>query len=249
MIPTETNGHDGTEIPVDVNRIEASPTKRFFIDMLIRDIELIRAIADLVDNSVDGARSERGSGEDADLRGLRVNLGFDRTHFVIEDNCGGISVDTARNYAFRFGRADDMPPTPHSVGQFGVGMKRAIFKLGRGFIVESRTRDSWFVVNEDVEAWKAREEWAFHFQRLSTGEPPLDSPGTRITVTTLNPTVSTTFGLPMFERSLRDEVQAAHQSSMAQGLVITVNGTPLEPRFNELLASAEIRPAYYTECG
>ena len=37
------------------NRIEASPTKELFIYMLTRDIPLIRAILDLVDNSVDGA--------------------------------------------------------------------------------------------------------------------------------------------------------------------------------------------------
>jgi hypothetical protein len=35
--------------------INAEPTKDLFIDMLVRDIPLISAIIDLVDNSVDGA--------------------------------------------------------------------------------------------------------------------------------------------------------------------------------------------------
>ncbi|MGH9433064.1 MAG: hypothetical protein ACRD3T_16150, partial [Terriglobia bacterium] len=43
--------------------INASPTKEFFISMLTRDIPLTRAIIDLVDNSVDGARRLRPTGD------------------------------------------------------------------------------------------------------------------------------------------------------------------------------------------
>ena len=43
--------------------INASPTKEFFIHMLTRDIPLTRAILDLVDNSVDGARRLHQSGQ------------------------------------------------------------------------------------------------------------------------------------------------------------------------------------------
>ena len=46
----------------DPDRIDARPTKQFFITMLVRDIELIRAIIDLVDNCVDGARRMRPAG-------------------------------------------------------------------------------------------------------------------------------------------------------------------------------------------
>lgn len=37
--------------------IDASPTKDFFISMLVRDLSLRDAIGDLVDNSVDSART------------------------------------------------------------------------------------------------------------------------------------------------------------------------------------------------
>lgn len=49
-------GYKVTETPVDPNLVLAIPTKDFFISMLIRDIELLDAVADLVDNCVDGAR-------------------------------------------------------------------------------------------------------------------------------------------------------------------------------------------------
>src|ERR1700721_1934299 len=105
----------------DPKRINASPTKEFFIYMITRDIPLTRAILDLVDNSVDGARRMRADGN---FEGLWVRVELDKEHFKVVDNCGGIPVDVARSYAFRFGRPKNAPPTHGSVGQFGVGMKR-----------------------------------------------------------------------------------------------------------------------------
>lgn len=37
------------------DQAEASPTKRFFVSMLTRDINLADAILDLLDNCLDGA--------------------------------------------------------------------------------------------------------------------------------------------------------------------------------------------------
>ena len=39
--------------------VKASPTKEFFVNMLVRDILLKQAIIELIDNSIDGARSIR----------------------------------------------------------------------------------------------------------------------------------------------------------------------------------------------
>src|SRR5262245_41894378 len=110
----------------DPNLIEAEPTKDLFIYILTKDIPLTRAILDLVDNCVDGARRLRNGG---DYTRLQIRIEAKPDVFKIVDNCGGIPVDIARRYAFRFGRPAEMPATPRSVGQFGVGMKRALFKL------------------------------------------------------------------------------------------------------------------------
>ena len=75
-----------------------------------------------------------------------MKLEFDKEKFVISDNCGGFGKEAARRYAFKFGRPDQSTRTPHSIGQFGVGMKRALFKFGRHFVVKSQTSDeSWKV--------------------------------------------------------------------------------------------------------
>lgn len=143
----------------DSKKIEAHPTKDLFISMLVKDIGLIRAIVDLVDNSVDGAKRAQ---DDEDYSNLWVRIEATRDRFRVADNCGGIPVDIARNYAFRFGRVANTPKTEHSVGQFGVGMKRALFKIGRWFKVESTTADSKFAVEVDVDEWsKDEDDWSF----------------------------------------------------------------------------------------
>jgi Histidine kinase-, DNA gyrase B-, and HSP90-like ATPase len=127
----------------DPAKVDAEPTKEFFVSMLIRDIELIPALVDLVDNSVDGARRLRGSDN---FEGLFVRIDATAESFRIADNCGGIPINIARHYAFRFGRTERTPQLPRSVGQFGVGMKRALFKLGSAFEIRSVEATSDFVL-------------------------------------------------------------------------------------------------------
>ncbi|MDQ7832758.1 MAG: hypothetical protein RDU30_13570, partial [Desulfovibrionaceae bacterium] len=45
---------------------KAEPTKSFFIDMLVRDIPLQRAIIDVIDNSIDAALSQSASSNSFD---------------------------------------------------------------------------------------------------------------------------------------------------------------------------------------
>lgn len=225
--------------------INALPTKEFFIYTLIRDIKLIDAIPDLVDNSIDGARRIRPNN---DFSGLWVRIEANNEHFKIADNCGGISVDVARNYAFRFGRPVDMPDTPHSVGQFGVGMKRALFKIGNKFKVESTTENSLFVMEQDMRDWIIKPEWQFEFNSIEENgaDIPLEDTGTTITVEELHSNVSSSFELENFQTALVKELESKHLESISQGLSITFNGTPLNIKPLELLQSDSVKPAFAT---
>lgn len=170
-------------------RVDASPQKAFFISMLVRDIDLLSAIIDLVDNSVDGARRLRG---DSNFDGLYAHLTVGPTHFEINDNCGGISSDTARQYAFKFGRPEDVIKTERSVGRFGVGMKRALFKIGSAFEIESQSPTSYFTLDVNVNEWKTNDRWEFAFSKIKEGNnfKPSGELGTRIKVEPLHESVS-----------------------------------------------------------
>lgn len=225
----------------DHNLIDASPTKEFFIEMLTRDIELIPAIIDLVDNCIDGARRLKGDGP---YTALYVRLTVNGDRFVIADNCGGIDLATATKYAFRFGRPAGMARTPNSIGQFGVGMKRALFKLGTEFRVESTAAQSHFTLDVDVSQWQKEDSWKLPFVGARLKKPASPSKrGTTITVTSLHPTVAADFALPSFQSNLRNELERAHQDSISKALSLTLNRTPLHVNLGTLLQSDRIRPA------
>ena len=235
--------------PQDPKRINASPTKEFFIYMITRDITLTRAILDLVDNSLDGARRIRPNN---DFNGLWVRVELDRTHFKIADNCGGIPVDIARNYAFRFGRPKDAPPTPGSVGQFGVGMKRTFFKMGSHFTVYSTTSTSRFDMDQDVEQWIAMDEpdnpdkWHFEFRNVqeNISDISVDEIGTRIEIDRLRDSVAESLSLDGFLTRLKQEISHAHVLSMDKGLAISINGIPLSHEPAKLFVADTLRPAF-----
>jgi hypothetical protein len=229
--------------------VDAGAEKRFFIEMLTKDIELLPAIVDLVDNSVDGAR---GLHPDGDLTGQWVKIEFGDDSFTISDNSGGISVDIARHYAFRFGRSKAFSGVKRSVGQFGVGMKRAIFKIGRAFAVRSAFRstsgssdDSRFDLDVDVEQWAQQDEWTFQFgsveESVSLGADEVA--GTAISVTKLHPSVQDDLKDPAIVQALRTELRVRHQESIQSGLQLHLNSEqPLTASRPSLQASDVVRP-------
>jgi hypothetical protein len=223
--------------------VRAEPTKEFFIDMLVRDIDLMPAIVDLVDNSVDGARrTERGG----DYKNLWVRLELSRERFRIADNCGGIDVDRARRYAFRFGRPEEEGQEKRSIGQFGVGMKRALFKLGEEFDIKSVTRTESWSMHINVAEWRAEDAWEFRFSSVEHRRAKADQTGTTIEVSPLHAAVAEEFKLESFKSRLAEEMRRAHQESMDHGLAISIDQVPLELEPLQLLQSTELQPALET---
>ena len=231
--------------------ISAYPTKDLFISMLIKDITLRDAIGDLLDNSVDGALRLRGGHSYKNLW-VKIELNAEKGYFKIADNCGGIPVEVARDYAFRFGRPVGSERTPHSVGLFGIGMKRALFKLGKKFRVESATPTSSFTMEVDVEQWKKHDkkgresDWTFQFEEADESKNnPEDECGTTITVTELHEDVQKSFEMNNDVSELVEELQKEHFYNISKGLKIGVNGKRLKAKQLELLTSDKIKTAYW----
>ncbi len=115
--------------------VDAAPTKQFFVRMLTRDIDLLEAILDLLDNCVDGITRTNKGRADVDpaqpYAGYYAKITASEKKFVIEDNCGGIPKRIAEKVAFRLGRPTDqeiealgLPVAKEgTVGMYGIGMK------------------------------------------------------------------------------------------------------------------------------
>lgn len=229
-----------------INVIKATPTKDFFIDMLTRDIPLNRAIIDLIDNSIDGAKSIT-KGEH--YTGLAVKLILTKSSFTIEDNCGGFPLSVAKEYAFRFGRPKEAKFVDHSIGRFGVGMKRALFKIGGAFIVESKKMRDHFSVSVDVAKWLSKpDEWDFQYlEGDGIKQSQLKSSktdGTFITVSKLHPNVASDFTDDVFLNDLQKEISIALNYSLLKGLKITLNGKNILGKDISFLWSKSLKPFY-----
>ncbi len=216
---------------------DASATRGFFVDMLVRDIGIDGAILDLIDNAVDAAYAHRTPG--GGLDDFYINVILDRDHFKISDNCRGIDIDTARHYAFRFGRAPGFNPTTR-IGEFGIGMKRAVFRLGRNFEVDSSTTHTRFVVGLDVGQWREQEgDWTFPMEIIDT---PADEAGTTVEVKNLHEGVSESFADDGYVRRMLHDVADRHGEAIKAGLTISLNMEPADQRIHKLLVGGGIRP-------
>lgn len=231
-----------------IRKANANPTKAFFVRMLTRDISLDDCILDLVDNSVDGAWRTSGQTPstltvDTSLHAYRVDLCLSERSFSISDNCGGISLDDAADYAFTFGRREEQERGEYTVGVYGIGMKRAVFKLGKDIRINStyapNGRLESFVVPISVDDWLSVADgpWDFDIDERD----PDDEAGVCITVKDLLPETATKFSDPTYERSLRRILGRDYMIPLMRGLTLTVNAQPvtgwkLELRENENFA-------------
>lgn len=225
------------------NVVKASPTKEFFVNMLVRDILLKQAIIELIDNSIDGARRIR---ENNQYAGLKIEVKFDDSKFTIEDNCGGISLEVAANYAFRFGRPKTVESSnTETTGIFGIGMKRALFKIGNYFSIHSVTKTTEFQLDLNVKEWLEKDDgdWDFRFssfeENMNNSEGKI---GTRIEVTELNSEIAAELGGKEFEKEVVEHIQRRVGLDIAYGITIIVNDTTLVGNNILLIDNDEIKP-------
>lgn len=203
----------------------AKPTKNFFVQMLTRDIELQDALLDLLDNCIDGIiRSGSADAGEKPYSGFSATITMAPDYFVIEDNCGGIPFEVAKKYAFAIGKPAGSEDTEHTatVGMYGIGMKRAIFKLGKEALVESH-HDTGFVV-EFTPEWMGNDSWddlPLYEQKTSIKS------GTLIQVHELNDEAKRAFSDEAWIDRFRKTVAKQYSLILNKGFQVTI-GTPEE---------------------
>jgi hypothetical protein len=148
---------------------KAYPRKHFFFEMFTRDISLEDCILDLIDNSIDGlirttkvdipnvllnGSSRKKQAQNARL--AKITVSYSEAEFRIHDTCGGIDRKLAVDEIFNFGHAEG--ETGGALGVYGIGLKRAIFKIGHHFRMDSKTPKEGFVVDLNVQEWSRKDE-------------------------------------------------------------------------------------------
>lgn len=199
---------------------KASPEKRLFISLLTRDLSLIDAFLDLMDNSINSAlvasKLPLNSAKDyvklLDINDKKkrpkVEITFDKKCIAIEDTAGGISFADARNKVFMFGRRDDVD-SDDRLSVYGIGLKRAIFKMGETIQIVSNHPDKGFTLDLDVKKWErdTRQPWTLPIQGFISKTDPY---GTKIYIRDLHDDVKTRITDALFEKQLKRRISESY---------------------------------------
>ena len=237
-----------------LSRAAASPTKDFFVRMITRDITLEDSILDLIDNSIDAAWNcengrPAGLGGEVDLSNYQISINVNKGKFSITDNCGGMSKRNAKSSAFTFGRRHETS-AKYSKGVYGIGMKRAVFKIGEDILIKSTTRQGSnkykaFEVAIDVQNWlKDDEEKPWNFE-LREADPDMFA-GVSIIVNRLTSSTRRTFRNPAFLPQLRRTIERDYFIHLKQGLTILLNNKKLDFWDIRFKSSKDIKPVRFS---
>lgn len=234
--------------------VDARPVKSFFVEMLTRDISLQDAILDLLDNSVDGIQR---TATKATLRkrtpynGYWARISFSGDGFAIEDNCGGIPWKLSE-YAWRMGRIkkDFDKKDRRAVGTYGIGMKRAIFKIGEDCTITTHSSDRSYKVYLSPKWMKSESDWGIP----ASAVPSAKTRGTSIRISKIHPAIRNEFDSDRFQKEFRAAVATHYAYIIDKGFDVYVNDALVKPRSIRLLFSTtkekaslqhEIRPFVY----
>ncbi len=223
----ETNKYD---------TVDAAPVKSFFVEMLTRDIELVDAILDLLDNCVDGILRQRGnSSGETPYKGFKAAIKFDEKSFSISDNCGGIPW-SLHNYAFRMGKErKDRDSNLPTVGVYGIGMKRAIFKIGKQCLISTQNEGDCYEVKIKPEWIAEPDNWHLPVSESSQFDK---EDGTTIVIGELNEGIAIRFGegaKEEFTRELTEKVKTHYAFILDKGFQVKINGNEVEAKTTQLL--------------
>lgn len=130
---------------MDAISVRQGVDPKYLQNTLTKDITPLEAIYDLVDNAIDAARERilaAGSirrdeyGLPADYSAYRIRLRIGSGSISLSDNCMGMDERTLTEHAFVTGFVSSHK---YGIGGFGIGLKRALFRLGTRYALSTDT--------------------------------------------------------------------------------------------------------------
>jgi hypothetical protein len=218
-------------MPIDV---DFEPTKQLFIDVLTKDISIRDCILDLLDNSVDSYVRHKTKGR----RKIALDL---NGRIAIVDNCGGISKDDMEKEVFRFGVSKPKAQVS-TIGFYGIGLKRALFKLGKSFVLETDDGRDYCKLDLTVDEWLTQEGWKHEGETRKSRLQPKQKPYTKIVVKELREETKEIF-TDVFVNDLRETIRIYYTLYSQKRIDFSFRGKKLAPFDLKIRVGGEYSPA------
>lgn len=214
-------------------KINTAPTKEVLAQSYTRDVSVEACILDLIDNSIDAAQSmiKADNPEDVDEHGLpnsyqgyKLSIVVDQETILIRDNCGGMSPDTVAASVLRFGKTSEKE---FGIGLYGVGLNRAIFKLGDKINIRTTTAEDQTEIGFSVKKYlEDPNDWSLPGERSD----PVDEPGTLIRISDLTNKAKRILSRSSFIGKLGSDIAEIYQVFLQKGLQIEYNDDLVDPK-------------------
>jgi hypothetical protein len=212
---------------------DTSPTKEVVVDSLTRDATTEACVFDLVDNAIDSARellhgkAPEPLGLPQSYVGFAIDLVVGSAGVEIEDNAGGMSAEDIAKRVLRFGRRAGRS---HGIGFYGVGLNRAIFKLGRLVELDADDGQNRSLLKIDVADYLKKRSWRRPFEVMTSS----GKTGSRIVLTDPAPEIARDLSDPNWQGKVRENLGRRYHLFLEKGLTIKFQGQPVEPIYVRL---------------
>lgn len=213
-------GTSTSEIEVQFN-----PAPAFFIDYLTADIGSAECVFDLIDNSIDAARSDieiDKGGLPSSYANFRIELSISAEHVSVVDNCSGISESDFSELTFRSGSKSHHA---YGIGHFGVGLKRAILKLGR----ECKISTDDGISNIAMDFTRDQLDASNDLKLSAFKEETSGSSFTEIHISDLSEDTKRDLGSIRWVETLLTNIGRRYGLFIRKGLSLVVNGEAVKP--------------------
>jgi hypothetical protein len=190
----------------------------------------LESIYDLIDNAIDAARDRLLSrsplsrdkyGLPADYAGYRIALRFGPNSISLLDNCSGIDQDTLTDRAFVTG---SLSSHRYGIGHFGIGLKRALLRLGKSYAISTDTGDFAAKLRFSEEEFGSAEGELQATRCTSSGARKM-----LVRISDLRTSVRQELTGGAWKTSVLKSLSRRYGLYIAKGLRISVQGSPVEP--------------------
>lgn len=195
--------------------VEIIPKKRV-LRSIARDLNLTMAVMELIDNSIDAWK--RNNTGNKLVVNIKINKADDAPSiFEYADNSGGVKINNI-SQLFTLGDTG-ASEEEESIGEFGVGLKRALFSMAQAFSIESKFQgEKGFVCNVKVDSFLSDSNWKLNYT-VGTSIPDGKS---SIKFVNLNYEVS-----EKIEREIRKAIAETYSRTIANNGEVFVNNTEI----------------------
>lgn len=196
-------------------RADTRPTKKV-IQGLTKDISTEACIFDLIDNSIDAFKNGETNCLLESYRDCTIKIEINNKRLSIKDEGVGITREKLETSALRFGAVSSHGI---SIGVFGVGLNRALFKLGKEFKITTETTAERISVTLNADQYFDNDDWDIP---IST-ETQIRKTGTLIEFNRLTDEASAEFSSSSWNEKFLSQLEKRYEIFLIKGLCIEVN--------------------------